>query len=379
MVARPLTVVQMLPDLNEGGVEQGTLEIGKALCRLGHRSMVISRGGRMVDLLESHGSRHITMPYIGEKTPRCLLHLWALRQLCKASNVDILHLRSRLPAWVGYLAWKSLPSGNRPRLVTTFHGFYSVNAYSAIMAKGEKIIAVSRAIEEHVRRTYKIPAERIEIIHRGVDPEAFDPRGVSDRRINQLRKAWGLTQRDAPILLLPARITRLKGHDLLVRALGGLTHHDWVLVCAGEEDPGSDFFQEVQRWCGQMKIADRVRFVGHCGDMPAAMCLANIIVSASTKPESFGRTIIEAQALERPVIAPSHGGYMETVHDGHTGWLFKPGSISSLRGVLTRVLGDPDGTAKLGIQGRRWVLERFTLSRMCRNTIDLYKRTLRLH
>jgi len=377
MVAEPLGVIQMLPDLNEGGVEQGTLEIGNALSRAGHRSIVISRGGRLVERLEKEGSRHIAMPYIGEKTPRCLLHLWPLRRLMLDSTINILHLRSRLPAWVGYLAWKSLPMQTRPRLVTTCHGFYSTNAYSAIMAKGEKVIAVSRVIAEHIHEVYRVPSKRIKIIYRGVDPEDYHPGRISPHRIARLKSKWRIGNLESPILLIPARVTRLKGHDLLVRALSRLPHRDWTLICAGDFNPETAFFKQIRQFYTEKGLASQVHFVGHCDDMPAAMRLADIIVSASTRPESFGRTIVEAQALERAVVAPAHGGSLETVDNLRTGWLFKPNDVESLQHILSLALAGVGTANEFGRRGRQRVIERFTLAQMCRATIDLYQGLLR--
>ncbi len=376
MVARAITVAQMLPDLDEGGVEQGTLEIGRFLSRLGHRSLVISRGGRLVERLEAEGSRHITMPFIGEKSPRALIHLLPLRRLLKALAVDVLHLRSRLPAWIGFGAWKSLPPAARPRLVTTFHGFYSINAYSGVMARGEKIIAVSNTIAAHIRSAYHVSGERIETIYRGVDPDVFDGQRVSAQRIERLRKQWAITEGRSPLLLIPARVTRLKGHDILIQALGRLREKSWTLVCAGDFEPQSDYFRQLRRMCTEGAIASRILFVGHCDDMPAAMRLADLVVSASTKPESFGRTLIEAQALERPVIAPGHGGSLETVQEGRTGWLFDPGSVEHLVKILDQALGADQEWVKIGQRGRQQVLKRFTLSQMCRHTLDLYQNLL---
>jgi len=372
MVAGAITVVQMLPDLNEGGVEQGTLEIGNALCRAGHRSLVISRGGRLVTHLKAGGSTHIAMPFIGEKSPRCLLHLPKLRQLFITSHVDILHLRSRLPAWVAYLAWKSLPQIRRPRLVTTFHGFYSINRYSAIMTKGERVIAVSQVIADHIQEVYQIPENRITVIHRGIDPIQLAPDVVTNQRVAQLKHKWGVPDDDIPILLIPARITRLKGHDLLLRALDRLMQKQWILVCVGDYDTGSAYFQELSQLSDALNLSSRVKFVGHCDDMPAAMQAANLVISASTKPESFGRTMIEAQALERAVVAPAHGGSTEIVLHGDTGWLFAPGDAQSLAQTLEQALENRALSIQLGQRGRQRVLEHFTLSRMCDRTLGLY-------
>lgn len=376
MVARTINVVQMLPDLNEGGVEQGTLEIGRALNRSGHSSVVISRGGRLVSQLEADGSTHITMPYIGEKSPRCLLHIRALRKLFINSRIDILHLRSRLPAWVAYAAWKSLPKHYRPHLVTTFHGFYSVNGYSAIMAKGEKVIAVSKIMADHIHSVYHVPQNRITVIYRGVDPQSLDPQRISDERIHHLQHLWGVQDTPDPVLLIPARITRLKGHDLLLRALGRLSHLKWCLICAGDYEPDSDYFQQLSKLSKELNIASQVKFVGHCSDMPAAIRMADLVISASSKPESFGRTMIEAQVLERAVIAPAHGGSLETLTPNMTGWHFAPNDAESLARVLKDALENKIMTEQFGRQGRQRVLERFTLSRMCDATIDLYKALL---
>ena len=372
MVARTIGVVQLLPELNEGGVEQGTLELGRHLVHKGHRSLVVSQGGRLVSRLQADGSRHIHMPYIGEKTPRCLIHLWSLRRLLAEDSVDVLHMRSRLPAWVGYLAWKSLPAGRRPQLVTTFHGFYSVNAYSAIMVKGQKVIAVSQTIADHINAAYHVPRERLKIIYRGVDPGAFDPQRISPQRIQSLRLQWGIAPDTGPVLLMPARVTRLKGHDLLIQALGRLRDRPWVLVCAGDLNRQSPYGRYLLELCAGLNLDQQIKFVDHCEDMPAAVNLADVVISASTQPESFGRTVVEAQAAGRPVIAPAHGGMLETVQQGHTGWLFTPGDMESLISALQQALGNSGQRIAYGRQARQWVMERFTLERMCARTLDLY-------
>ena len=168
----------------------------------------------MVHELEREGSIHVKWPHIGEKSPRCLKYIFPLRALLLRELVNIVHLRSRLPAWIGYIAWKSLPEKKRPILVTTFHGFYSVNAYSAIMTKGEKIIAVSKTIADHIESAYGIDAERIIVIPRGVDENTFNPDHVTAERIQNLKARWGLQKDSNPVVLLPGRVTRLKGHDV---------------------------------------------------------------------------------------------------------------------------------------------------------------------
>ena len=377
MVARTLTVVQILPDMDEGGVEQGTLEIGRFLSRKGHRSLVVSRGGRLVRQLNSEGSRHIAMPYIGEKSPRCLLHLFALRRLLIQQKVDILHLRSRLPAWIGFGAWRSLPPAARPKLVTTFHGFYSINAYSGVMTRGERIIAVSKAIAAHIQSAYGVAPGKIETIYRGVDPEVFSPQHVSDQCVQRLRQKWGLAEAvQVPIILMPARVTRLKGHDLLIEALSNLRERPWRLICVGDFEPRADYYHHLKRMCRNLAMDSRVIFVGHCDDIAAAIRLSNLVVSTSTRPESFGRILVEAQAMGRPVIAPAHGGSLEIVEDGVTGWLFCPGDVDHLKKTLNQALTEEERWGEIGAHGRNHVLKYFTLSQMCQRTLMLYRSLL---
>lgn len=376
MVARPLTIVQMLPELEGGGVERGTLELGRFLVQAGHRSLVISQGGRLVEQLETQGSIHLRYPFVGEKSPRALPSILRLRRDLLRHRVDILHLRSRLPAWVGYLAWKSLPAKKRPVLVTTFHGFYSVNSYSAVMTRGEKVIAVSRTIGEHIRAAYDVEEERIVVIHRGVDIDEFDPRKVGEKRVAELRSAWDIRPDAGPVILLPARVTRLKGHDVFFSALAMLRDQDWQAVCVGTIDESSHHVVALRKQLRELGLSGRIRLVDHCQDMAAALLLADIVVSASREPESFGRTVVEAQAMERPVIATAHGGSMETVDPGETGLLVQPGDATSLARGLHTLLADRTLRQQLGRAGREQVLKNFTVERMCSQTLALYESLL---
>lgn len=375
MVARPLTVVQMLPELESGGVERGTLEMGSFLASQGHTSLVISGGGQLVADLCHSGSEHVTWPYVGEKSPRCLQYIWPLRRLLQQRQVDILHLRSRLPAWVGYLAWRSLPPGRRPCLVTTFHGFYSVNAYSAIMTKGQKIIAVSRTIARHIHAAYGILPERIVTIYRGFDAQAFDPGAVAKERLEALRRLWDQPP-GVPLLLMPGRITRLKGHDLLFESLARLKALSWYVVCVGDTGSNPGLTDELHRKLDALQLTSRVRLAGLCNDMPAALLLADLVVAPSIQPESFGRTAVEAQAMGRPVIAAAHGGSLETVRPGRTGWLFKPGDPGELAAALKAALGDPELRARCGQNGQAWVRTQFTTHRMCQATLAVYRQLI---
>ncbi len=372
MVARPLTVVQMLPDLESGGVERGTLEVGKYLCERGHRSIVISAGGRMVAQLESEGSRHLTWK-VGVKGPVCLTYVLPLRRLLAAERIDILHLRSRLPAWIGFLAWKSLPQARRPRLVTTFHGFYSVNPYSAVMAKGERVIAISKAVASHIQTAYNIPAAKIALIYRGVDESYFNPASVSRARIQAIRQRFDLGKNVGPVIILPGRISPWKGHDIFFKSLSFIREMPWVALCVGTETAGSRHSLQLRKMVEDLGLTNRITFTGHCDDMPAALMLADVVVSASSRePEAFGRIAIEAQAMGRPVIGTAHGGTLETVLDRRTGWLVPPNDELRLAEALKEAIEDGHQRVRFGNEGHRWVQENFTTRKMCRTTLALY-------
>lgn len=375
--ARKITVVQLLPELDAGGVERGTLELGAHLSRAGHRSLVVSNGGRLVTQLEAAGSRHIRLP-IGRKSPLTLAYILPLRRLLKREKVDILHLRSRVPAWVGYLAWKSLPAHDRPRLVTTFHGFYSVNGYSAIMTRGEKVIAISDTIRKHLVDRYQLAAERIELIYRGVDEAVFRPDLVSPERLARLRQQWHLEPTGSkPLIMLPGRVTAWKGHDLFLESLAGLKQLNWTALCVGEVNRASKFWTHLHEMLKRLDLDTRVYFVGNCPDMAAAYLLADIVVSASnTEPEAFGRIAVEAQAMGRPVIATAHGGSLETVRDRETGFLVPPGDPKAMAGALEQLLADPAKGKSLGQNGTTWVRNNFSTEKMCRQTVAVYNRLL---
>lgn len=373
MVAGPLTIVQMLPELEEGGVEQGTLELGKYLARHGHRSIVISGGGRLVGQLQAEGSEHVLW-HVGRKSPLTLRYILWLKKFLLREQVDILHLRSRVPAWVGYLAWKSLPASLRPRLVTTFHGFYSVNKYSAVMTKGEKVIAVSRAIEDHIESTYQVPAEKIVLIPEGIDVDYFDPHQVSRQRLQRLSEAWEISNSHTSLIMLPGRITRLKGHDLFLQSLALIKDLPWTAIFVGEFAKKSSYENELKQQIDALGLSQRVIFSGHCTDMAAAYLLSTVVVSAtSTQAESFGRTAVEAQAMGRPVIATAHGGSLETVLQQQSGWLVPPGDAEAFAAALREALTDADVLQKYGATGATWVRKNFTLALMCKRTVALYK------
>ena len=309
-----MKVIQILPELNAGGVERGTLEVGKYLVEQGHASIVISNGGRLVEQLESEGSRHITLP-VHKKRLTSLKHVKVLRRLFEEERPDILHLRSRLPAWLAYLAWRKMDPATRPRLVTTVHGFYSVNAYSAIMTKGERVICVSNSVKDYVLKNYpKVPEERLTVIHRGVDPQEF-PYGYQPPA--EWLAQW---KSDYPelegkyIITLPGRITRWKGQLDFIQVIAqlkakGLPAHGLIV---GEPHPKKlEFLEEVKAAIQTASLENDITLVGHRSDLREVMAVSDVVVSCSTDPEAFGRVTLEALAIGKPVAGYAHGGVHE--------------------------------------------------------------------
>jgi len=372
MVDRPITIVQMLPDLITGGVERGTLEIGDFLIKQGHRSIVVSNGGPMVEALVKNGSEHIPMP-VGSKNPLSLFCVPKLRKLFIKEQVDILHLRSRVPAWVGFFAVKTINQKIRPRIVTTFHGFHSINAYSAIMTKGERVIAVSKPISDHIKEEYGVSGNHVKIINRGFDESVFDPGLISQKRVDKLNTKWGLADKKGPFLMLPGRFTQLKGHSLFLSALEKIKNLFWTAVIVGDEKEKPEYASQLKKQALQKGLGDRVVFAGHCNDMPAAFKLCDITISSSIRPESFGRIAVESQAMGVPVAATALGGSIETIVHGKTGWLFPHSDLDAFAKILAEAVSDQDKCRQLGWQAKEWVREHFTTGLMCKKTLEVYE------
>jgi glycosyltransferase involved in cell wall biosynthesis len=316
-VTRALTVMQLLPALDSGGVERSTIEIAQALGDAGHRAIVVSAGGRLLPELAATGAQHIELP-IGRKSLATLRHVLSLRALIRRHRPDIVHARSRLPAWLGWAAVRSLPRTLRPHLVTTVHGLNSVGRYSAIMTRGEKVIAVSRTVRDHLRKHYRVAADRIEVIPRGIDPVCWprDHRPDDAWRSGFLRACPQLA--DRRLLVVPARGTRLKGHAEAIHLLAALVSrgHDVALALVGADEPGRErYLAELRSLATDLDVAGRIAITPPRNDIREVMAIADIVLQLSAKPESFGRTVIEALSLGRPVLGWDRGGVGELLRE----------------------------------------------------------------
>lgn len=365
-----MKVIQLLPELNSGGVERGTLEIGKFLNQNGHQSLVISNGGRLVEQLENEGSRHFTLP-VQKKSLFSLRLVSTLRQIFEAEKPDLIHLRSRVPAWLAFLAWRKMDPATRPRLVTTVHGFYSTNRYSEIMTKGEQVIAVSDSVKDYILANYpRCPEEKITVIHRGVDPAEYSPTHQPDAA---WREIW---QKENPhlagkfLILLPGRITRWKGHEDFLKIMAKVrkTYKNAHGLVAGSPHPRKmAFYDELRQKTTAAGLDDHLTYLGHRADLKNVMAISNVVLSLSTDPEAFGRVSLEALTLGKAVAAYAHGGVGEQLDA-----LFPAGKVEN---------GDWKSVAAL-IQS--WQKNTphpqlntdFTLQKMLQKTLNVYQELL---
>jgi glycosyltransferase involved in cell wall biosynthesis len=375
---RPV-VLQVLPSLVTGGVERGTVEITQAVAEADGVALVASAGGRMVGQVEHAGGRHVTLP-LDTKNP---LAIWrnaaCLEALIRDEHVAIVHARSRAPAWSAWLACRRTGA----HFVTTYHGTYAENVplkrrYNAVMARGEIVIAASRFIAELITARHGVPPGRIRVIPRGVDPTRFDPRAVSPDRLARLSHAWRLPD-GAPTVVLPGRLTAWKGHTVLIDALARLARRDVVAVLVGSDQGRHRYAAALVGRAQALGVADRLRLVGECDDMPAALMLSDVVVHASTQAEAFGRVVIEAQAMARPVIAADLGGPVETVEHEVTGLRVPAGDPRALAEAIERVLALPaDARRALGAAARASVLRSYTVRAMQEATLDVYEAVIGL-
>lgn len=369
-----LHILQVLPSLGGGGVERGTVDVAAAVVKAGGRATVVSAGGPMLRELERAGAKHVTMRVDSKNAYQIWRNIGPLAELIAREGVDLVHARSRAPAWSARAAARraGVP------FVTTFHGTYNFKGwlkkrYNAIMASGERVIAISQFIAEHVKTHYRVPAERIAVIHRGVDLDIFSPQAVPVPRILALAQRWRLPD-GVPVVMLPGRLTRWKGQTVFLEALARLGGVECMGVIVGGDQGRTRYREELEERIAALGLETRVRIVGDVNDMAAAFMLADVVVSASTDPEAFGRIVVEAQAMGRPVIASNHGAAPETVLEGVTGWLVPPADPAALAGAIRKVLGlTEEQRHAMAYAAETHARGKFAKNTMCEKTLALYR------
>jgi glycosyltransferase involved in cell wall biosynthesis len=370
-----MVVLQVLPALVSGGVERGTVEMTEAIVRAGGTALVASAGGPLVGAIERAGGEHVTLKLATRDPLNIWLNAGRLTRLVRHAGVQIIHARSRAPAWSARIAARRTGVA----FITTYHGAYSENfpgkrRYNAVMASGDRVIAISQFIAARVLAQHRINPARLRLIPRGVDASVFDPDAVAGARIDRLARQWRLPD-GAPVVMLPARLSRWKGQSVVLEAVARLARRDVCAVFVG--DGPSREMRRLEAQAQALGLNGRMRMVGRCDDMPAAFMLADVVVHASTAPEAFGRVVIEAQAMGRPVIAADLGGPRETVQNGATGWLVPPGDAGILAEGIAHVLDLPQADRQaLGQRARAAVLAHYTTAAMQDATLAVYRELL---
>lgn len=375
-------VLQVIPELDAGGAERTTVDVARAIIASGGKALVATRGGRLQGDIEASGGQVFNLAVHSKNPLKILSNIFRLRRIIKESAVDIIHVRSRAPAWSALAAARltGIP------YVTTYHGTYNAKSalkrfYNSGMARGDQVIANSDFIGKRIRGQHPGLAPNLTIIPRGTDLGVFDPAAIDAARKDALRDAWGIKGNTAPIILLPGRLTAWKGQGVLIDAAARLAQRgidDFLIVLAGDPQGRDQYVKSLWEQIRAAGLSEKVKLVGHCDDISAAMALADIVVSASTDPEAFGRIAVEAQAMKRIIIASDHGGAEETVNIGsnsRTGWRVKPGDASELADALETALALPEEEKQaLGARGRENA-KTFSVEAMVASTLKVYRKT----
>lgn len=376
---KKITVLQVLPALNSGGVERGTVDIAAALVKNNFNSLVTSSGGKLVSTIEKNGSTHLTSPLKSKNPWQIYRNIARIIKIIKRNNVNIVHARSRAPAWSAYFAAKA----TNCKFITTFHGSYGMSNklkifYNSVMTKGERIIAVSEFIKEYILKFYpKIEKDRIKVVHRGVDTNIFNPERMKYETLSAMHHSLNLPDGKV-IITLPARITRWKGHVELIKALALLNNKkDYHCLFVGDMQNNYNYQNELIELIDKLNLDKNITFSPAINDMPTLYMLSDIIVVPSNKPEAFGRIPIEAGAMGKITIATNHGGCKETIINNKTGFLVPNHNIKQLADTIKRVIKmSVKDRQSMGEAARKHIEMNFSLKQMTEKTLELYKSLL---
>ena len=377
------TILQIIPDIEAGGAERTTIDIAEGLTRVGARALVATAGGRLVGELQAKGGVWLPFPAKTKNPAAMLLNAGKLSRILRDEKVDIVHARSRAPAWVGLAAARAA----KIPFVTTYHGSYSGTSppkvlYNSVMARGDVVIANSNYTADLIRQAHRTPPERLRVIHRGTDLSVYAPDAVAVERVTRMRQSW-LIAPDQKVVLLAARLTNWKGQRQLIEAAALIRkngNRDAVFVLAGDPQGRDAYVREIDADIARLGLGGVVRRVGHVSDMPAAFLAASVVVVPSIEPEAFGRVAVEAQAMGAPVVVSDLGAVPETVlsppevrPDQRTGWRVPPRDARALADAVEHALAlRPSARDALAARARAHVEAHFSLEKMVADTLDVY-------
>ena len=379
-----LKVLQVIPSLGYGGAETGCYDLAHYLPENNCSSFIVTSGGELLKFIDKKKVKLIKLPVHSKNPILILFNSIALIFIILFHNISIVHARSRAPAWSCLIATKI----TRRKFVTTFHGTYNFKNpikkfYNSVMVRSNLIIAGSNFIFSHIKENYLKYLnleKRFLVIFRGINIDYFDPSTTLDSEESELLSSWGVT-RDKKLILMPGRLTTWKGQEIFIEALSlvnkELGYQPFFAVILGNDQGRDVYTKKIKRLAEQYRLVSQLKFIKHCKNMPLAYKVSNLVVSASTEPEAFGRVVIEAQSMEKPIIASNIGGSNETIINNVSGFLFDSNNPESLSKKIIEVLNLDESRLKLiGIEGRKNVIKKFNVEKMCFSTYSEYKKLL---
>ncbi len=379
-----LKVLQVIPKLGYGGAETGCYDLAHYLPENNCSSYIVASGGELLKFIDQKKVKFIKLPVHSKNPILMFFNSIALIFIILFHNISIVHARSRAPAWSCLLATKI----TRRKFVTTFHGTYNFKnpikkLYNSVMVRSNLIIAGSNFIFSHIKDNYSKYLDlkkKFLVIFRGINVDYFDPSTTLETEEDDLRLSWGVPI-DKKLILMPGRLTSWKGQEIFIEALNlvnkELGHQSFYAVILGSDQGRDIYTKKIKRLAEQYRLTSQLKFVEHCKNMPLAYKLSDLVISASIKPEAFGRVSIEAQSMEKPIIASDIGGSNETIVNNGTGFLFKSGNPESLSKKIVEVLNlDQSRLKSMGIEGRKNIIKKFNVEKMCFSTYSEYKKLL---
>lgn len=361
-----MKVVQLLPELNEGGVERGVVELSRELVKYSIESVVISNGGKLVSQIEKDKALHVKLNVCSKNILLAPFRIYQLRSILKKIKPDILHVRSRVPAWLVYFANKSL----KIKVVSTVHGFNSVNRYSKIMQASDEVICVSSAIKEYIVKNYHTDENKITIIPRGVDLYKFNEDNIDLAFIKKFKNRFNLE--NSLIVISVGRITQLKDYETFIDAIKIVIDkipQTKALIVGGVRADKQNYYYELIEKVKNLGLMSKVKFALSQDKMPEIYALSDVVVSTSKKPEAFGRSVAEALSLNTPVVATNHGGVLDIIEDGKNGY-FVPVKNPEL--LAQKIIE----ASELSFDGHTYIEKKFSLEQMVKKTIQVYQKVL---
>ena len=377
MTQRPYNILQLIPSMQSGGAEQSCIDVTAAIVKAGNTAYVASAGGRWTAEIIRAGGKNILLPLKSKNPFTIWRNIQRISDIIREHNIDIVHARSRGPAWSGYFAAKKMGVP----FMTTFHAAYKFSSklkqrYNSVMAKGTRIIAISQYIAQHILDHYHVDPGRIRLVYRGMPLDRFNPNIVHSERLIKLAREWQLPE-DKRLILMPSRLTRIKGHHVLIEALAKLGRDDWFCIICGSTPDRDHYQQELMQLIDSHNLGDQIRIVPICTDVPAAMILAQVMVAPSLVPEGFGRMPVEAQAMGTPVVASAIGGHMEILIDRETGWLVPPDDAQAMADAMNEALNMSEEQRQImAYKAINFVHANFDKEHMTAQTLAVYEEIL---